>query len=176
MSYRWRFIWFIIAVIVASTLDQTILAAWPVRFIDLTMIVLFLGTFTGLVGPAVVLAVVAGFLRSTTTLFPWFTYGLAYGLAIGVAWVIIRRVVAERSTASLLAASLAGSAAYAAATIGIIALSHALDPHTLTFVWSTSLWSGVAQVLIQPAVIWIFWRGTGGGKFASVQDSLSRPF
>ncbi len=166
----------VIIMIVVNTLDQTVLSIPILRLIDLTMITILFLTISGLWRLAALAAVVAGLLRAGTTVYPWFVYGLAYAAGFGIAWLVIRRVVAERSTASLLAASSAGSVAYIGTLAALMSLSHSLDPGSPSIVWSVILPSGLAQILLQPLLVWFLWRLRGEGHFASVRDSVIRPF
>ena len=173
---RLQFVLIALLVVVASTLDQSILSGLALRPFDLTLVLLLAVTVSGLIWPAITLALLAGLLRGTTTVYPWFVYGGAYVLAVSVAWLVIRRVVAERATASLLASSAAGSFAYAVAFMALASFGHLLQSSAIQIPWSVVAVTAAVQSILQPWLIWFIWRVRGGGKFASVRQSLTSPF
>lgn len=171
-----RFFVIIVVTILTVAIDVSVLPRWGIQPIDLTLTWLLIVAVRGSMLTAAGLAVMAGLLRASVTAWPPLTYGAAYLLALAVTWIIVRRVLAERATVSLLAAAASGSAVFAFFVWAIVSSAHILDPKTLPIDLHQWELNGLLQIVIQPCLVWLIWRWRGGGNFSAIQPSFSQPF
>jgi len=148
----------------------------PFRLLDLSVVAVAFMTTAGYRFWAVIVAVTAGLLQATLTVFPVWLYLAAYVGVVIVTSLVIQRIVAERAVASFVTACIAGSVMMPLMMLVGSWLNHLFDPASLLVPVRPWIINGVWQIALQPIVIWIWWRWSGGGQFARLHTASNRPF
>lgn len=166
--------WSALCIVIVSS-DVAYGWAWG-HVLDSVLVIALWLMFSGRISLAFIMAVTGGLFRSSMSALPWMLYPVAYVLALGVGMLFIRRVMTERSIASLIAISITASVVFPLCLLGTSAAAHALWPTSLQAPTIPWLMIGAWQVITQPLVLWVWWRWRTGGHFARIDSSTLQPF
>lgn len=156
--------------LVAIWLHLGLFPVWPgpAGLMNVTIVVILaVGLFRSW-ALATVLAIVAGLLVGQFSIWPGPTL-VAYVAMVAVTFVIIRRWVATRSTASLV------SAAGAATIIYYLALAAGVGATGGDIRWPDLIRLAIVQSVVHPILLFFLWRVMTGGTFARA-DRLGPSF
>ncbi len=162
--------------VVAVGIDVTL---WPRLGIQLVNLSLFMVFATSLIRSWRIgfgLAVVIGLLRGLVTVWPAYSFVIAMLASVGISWFFVRRVVAERAALSLLAAVAAGTLVFYVSFWLLLFIVRFIQPSTLLLDVGKWVSQGAIQLVVQPVIVWAVWRWRGGGNFAALTPSLTKPF
>lgn len=138
------------------------------------LLVILLALFRSWIG-AVCLAVMTGIILEQYSVWPSATIIALVG-SVAAAWILLRRWVAARSTASLVTTVGVATLAYYILFVLVAWLLHATNRSSISPVVSAFFLPVAFQIVIHPLITLFLWRQIRGGTFARADRQQNQPF